>query len=294
KYNRLFIALIAVTLWLLAFPLQPTSKWVWNDILLELIPFIAALAGYLFIVRLQIPILQFGWEIFTLAMIFDLLDEFTKEPDLWNTTMPGALQTIGLIVIAVGFFLAYRQQQMTLALTDQIKKSLNDKVTTFRFLTQLAQALNSDLSWSEQINLLLEHAITHLRVDAGCIARFNSTTEMLEPLAFQGARDASVFKRPADAGQGAAGWIITHGTSLAISQVAEDARWVRTPALDKEGWVSYLGAPLQIAGNVIGVIEVLTRAPRPFTSDEIEFINLMAGQTSIVLNRAHTNDPSRG
>jgi hypothetical protein len=291
KSNRVFIALSVVALWLLAFPLQPTSKWVWNDILLEFVPFIAALVGYLFIVRLQIPMLQFGWEVFILGMIFDLLDEFTKEPDLWNTTMPGVLQTFALIAIAIGFFLAYRQQQMTLALTEQIKKSLNDKIATFRLLTQLAQALNSDLSWAEQINLLLEHAITHLRADAGWIARFDAATGALEPLTSQGAHNASAFRTLSGARQGAAGWIIEHGTALAIAQVTQDARWVRTPTLDNEGWISYLGAPLQIAGTVIGTIEMFTRAPRAFTSDEIEFVNLMAGQASTILSKAQTGRP---
>ncbi|MEA1985793.1 MAG: PAS domain-containing sensor histidine kinase [Euryarchaeota archaeon] len=54
-----------------------------------------------------------GWFLFVYGLLFDLLDEFTKEPDLFSVHFEAFLTSSGLLLIALGFYNHFRDWDQT-------------------------------------------------------------------------------------------------------------------------------------------------------------------------------------
>jgi len=121
----IFLFLIAVTIfaWFTAF--QTKVRFDTNDIIFESIYLIISLVCYYLIVKLDIKLLQWGWAILCYALLVDLLGEFTKEPELWGSTIQGTIQSIGIITVAFGFQQSFRKIQSTLQKAETTRHELD-------------------------------------------------------------------------------------------------------------------------------------------------------------------------
>lgn len=121
------LALLITLLWFFAFPL----KYGFNihKIILGTVILVAASAAHVFILRLGISTLTWGWSFLLCSLLLSLLGEFTYEPTLWSTTVEDTLKVLGFTLIALGF---YRFQDL---LQIQLKKSRATKKRT-RHLAQ--------------------------------------------------------------------------------------------------------------------------------------------------------------
>ncbi len=89
-------------------------------------------------------------------------------------------------------------------------------------------------------------------------------------------------------GEGISGKIINENRVLAISDILDEALvlHVRRDSLVKAGYHSFLGAPLQIAGQVIGIVTLYSKIQREFSPDEIELMINFADQAAISIENA--------
>ena len=102
---------ITVIIWLYAFELKKSPDI--EDVVLEGMYLFTALVSLLFIKRLNLFVLNSGWGLFTWGLIIDFLDEFTKEPEFFDTILEGMVTITGLLIIAYGFYIHYFQQKRT-------------------------------------------------------------------------------------------------------------------------------------------------------------------------------------
>ena len=96
---------------------------------------------------------------------------------------------------------------------------------------------------------------------AACsLALLEPDDEHLVFRAASGAGAAEVVGMRLPVSRGIAGWVVSSGQPIAIHDVRADARFARDVA-ESTGYVprSILAAPLQLAGEVFGVVEVLDR-----------------------------------
>lgn len=83
---------------------------------------------------------------------------------------------------------------------------------------------------------------------------------------------------------------VLSGSPVAVSDVSTDSRvQYRTQAI-KEGIVSMLSVPLLVGTQIQGVLRVYTGEPREFTTDDIEFLTLVAGLGGIALRKARIHE----
>ena len=80
-------------------------------------------------------------------------------------------------------------------------------------------------------------------------------------------------------------WRVAAG-SLNIENFAEDPRFVLPSFAVRERVTGYLGVPLKLGKDVLGVLEVFTREPRRFTPDEMRLMLTFASQASVGLQNA--------
>lgn len=134
--HYVLVCLIAITIlvWFSAFPIK--SKFDFNDILFESIYLVVTFFCYFIILKLDIKLLQLGWAMLCYALVVDLLDEFTKEPEFWNTTFQGLIESAGIILVAVGFCHTLKKAQSQLQ-TAEIARNELDHIAHHDNLTGL-------------------------------------------------------------------------------------------------------------------------------------------------------------
>lgn len=84
-----------------------------------------------------------------------------------------------------------------------------------------------------------------------------------------------------------AGWIARRARPLTIEDLTEDARFADRLSHTVRGRVtSYLGVPLRIGRQVVGVLEVYTRAYRRWHGDEVRLLLTFASQATVAFQNA--------
>jgi hypothetical protein len=80
---------------------------------------------------------------------------------------------------------------------------------------------------------------------------------------------------------------------LSIENLSEDARFAERVARLVRGRAgSYLGVPLRLDRQVVGVLEVYTREPRPWRGDEVRLLLTFASQAAVAFQNARLADQS--
>ena len=102
------IYLLTVIFWLYGFEIKKSFDI--EDVFFEGLYLLAGFVSLLFIQRLKLMLLNIGWGIFTWGLLIDFLDEFTKEPELFDTIIEGLITVTGLIIITYKFYIFYFQQ----------------------------------------------------------------------------------------------------------------------------------------------------------------------------------------
>jgi diguanylate cyclase (GGDEF)-like protein len=115
KYSNYFfgsiilIYLLTIIFWFAKFELKlPVDA---SDVFFEGMYLFAAFISLIFVKRLNLKLLHIGWGMFTWGLIIDILDEFTSEPELYDTIIEGLITISGLILIAYAFYIYYFQQE---------------------------------------------------------------------------------------------------------------------------------------------------------------------------------------
>ena len=103
------IYLLTVIFWLYGFEIKKSFDL--EDAFFEGLYLLAAFVSLLFVQRLKLMLLNIGWGIFTWGLLIDFLDEFTKEPELFDTIIEGFITVTGLIIITYKFYIFYFQQK---------------------------------------------------------------------------------------------------------------------------------------------------------------------------------------
>ncbi len=157
---------------------------------------------------------------------------------------------------------------------------------------RIARALGSPLGGRQTAQTIADLALEMLGADRGLLFAFDSAGQLA-------AQAASSFKSPLAAlptispgdggGRGpetATAYVARRGRSLAIEDFAEDTRFILPAFASRERVTGYLGVPLKLGKEVLGVLEVYTQEPRRFTADEIRLLITFASQASVGLQNA--------
>jgi PAS domain S-box-containing protein/putative nucleotidyltransferase with HDIG domain len=157
-------------------------------------------------------------------------------------------------------------------------------LTTFSGIDRVIAA-NFDLELS--LSEILSHLTVELGVDAADILVMNTRTQMLEFAANIGFRTRNIRNRQVALGGSYAGRAALERRLIQIPdlKVGPDSLLLET-LLAEDEFVSYLGAPLIVNGQVKGVMEVFHRAKLEPDAEWLDFLNTLVGQTAIAVEIA--------
>lgn len=83
-----------------------------------------------------------------------------------------------------------------------------------------------------------------------------------------------------------AAWVARRGRSLMIDDIEGDTRFAWPEYATRDRSSSYLGVPLKLGKDTVGVLEVYSREPRRFSADEVRSLLTFASQASVGLKNA--------
>jgi signal transduction histidine kinase len=146
-------------------------------------------------------------------------------------------------------------------------------------LYQVGSVIHSTLDPQEALRLILQEAVRLMRASSGSAVLLNPTTGFLEILASEGLPpDASELKLRV--GQGITGWVARTGKTARVGDVSADPRYVMLrPEIRSE-----LAVPLEVKGEIRGVINVDSDRLKAFSLEDEELLEAFATQAANVIH----------
>lgn len=151
-------------------------------------------------------------------------------------------------------------------------------------LSEIDRAIVSSSNQSYILGVILAQTISQLQVDAADVLVLDSDGQALDYAAGQGFRTGLMEGVHVPLG-------VIHA-----GRAAKERRMIRIPDLREstntmpfnefvmaEGFISYVGIPLMVKGNVKGVLEVYQRRMLQPYQEWLDFLNVLAGQTAIAI-----------
>jgi signal transduction histidine kinase len=164
-----------------------------------------------------------------------------------------------------------------LSVTDELAE-LKSRYDRLSMLHQVGNVIHSTLDAQEALQLIVNEAVLLMRAASGSVSLLNPTTGLVEIQASVGLPpDASTLKlRPSE---GITGWVARTGKAARVGSVQSDPRYVMVrPEVRSE-----LAVPLEVQGQVLGVLNVDSDRQDAFGASDQELLEAVAAQAAGVI-----------
>jgi len=135
---------------------------------------------------------------------------------------------------------------------------------------------------------ILESATELTDGDASSLLLLQPETGRLEFIVALGAKGEEVKTFTLAKGEGIAGWVAEHNTSIHVPDVASDTRFY-SKISENVGFPTQniLAVPLRVKGQCVGVLEMLNkRGGQAFTGEDMTWLELFANQAGLAIQNA--------
>ncbi len=145
-------------------------------------------------------------------------------------------------------------------------------------LYQVSNVIHSTLDSQEALQLIVSEAVRLMRAASGSVVLINPTSGFLEIHASHNL-PAIATKLKLRVGEGITGWVARSGKPARVGDVTLDQRYV--PA--RRGVQSELAVPLEVKGEVRGVINVDSDRKEAFSAEDQDLLQELAVQAAKVI-----------
>jgi signal transduction histidine kinase len=156
---------------------------------------------------------------------------------------------------------------------------LRERYARLELLYQVSNVIHSTLEPEEALKLILREAIRLTRASSGSVVLINPTNGFLEIQASQGLPDGAAALK-LRVGEGVTGWVARAGRAARVGDVVKDGRYVMV----HPGVRSELAVPLEVQGEVRGVLNVDSDRKNAFTATDQELLQALAVQAARVIH----------
>jgi signal transduction histidine kinase len=155
-------------------------------------------------------------------------------------------------------------------------------------LYEVSNVIHSTLDPQQALQLILREAVRLMRASSGLVSLINPNTGMLEIHASAGlSADAALVRLRV--GQGITGWVARTGKPARVGDVRKDPRYVMLrPDVRSE-----LAVPLEVLGEVRGVINVDSQSEGAFSQSDQELLQELSEQAARVVQNTWEFEHSR-
>jgi len=156
---------------------------------------------------------------------------------------------------------------------------LKARYERLNLLYQVGQVIHSTLDPQVALQLILNEAVRLMRASSGSTVLLNPTNDFLEIHASKGL-PPSAAQLKLRLGQGLTGWVARTGKPARVGDVSQDPRYIML----RQEVQSELAVPLEVNGEVRGVINVDSDRPDAFSAEDEELLSALAVQAARVIH----------
>src|SRR5215472_19133258 len=146
-------------------------------------------------------------------------------------------------------------------------------------LYQVGNVIHSTLDSQEALQLILNEAVRLMRASSGSTVLINPTTGFLEIHASKGLPPVAAELKLRTT-EGITGWVARTGKPARVGDVSKDSRYIML----RREVRSELAVPLEVEGQVRGVINVDSDRENAFSVEDQELLESLAVQASKVIH----------
>jgi PAS domain S-box-containing protein len=180
-----------------------------------------------------------------------------------------------------------------------VQRALLHEQTERRMLqVQALRAIDTAIAASTDIRTVmgvaLTQVVTHMQADSACVYRYLPAAQQFTLLAVQGSYPPEADSSADESASGSAsavpadwlaGRVVRENRLVELLDLTSPAARGRQPAeLLRSGYQAYIGVPLEVRGEINGVLEVFYRAPQEENRDRGAFLAALAQQTAIAID----------
>ncbi len=146
-------------------------------------------------------------------------------------------------------------------------------------LYRVSQVIHATLEPQEALERIIREAVDLMQASSGSVVLLNPTTQLLEIQAACGLPPAATRLR-LRLGEGITGWVARTGRPARVGDVTADPRYV----MARPGVRSELAVPLEVGGEVRGVLNVDSDRPGAFGPEDEALLSELAHQAATVIH----------
>ena len=156
---------------------------------------------------------------------------------------------------------------------------LKERNARLSLLIEISNVIHSTLDPEEALNLILREAVRVMRASSGSAVLINPTNGLLEIQASQGL-PSNAKQLKLRVGEGITGWVARTGQAARVSDVRADPRYIIANTKVR----SELAVPLEVEGEVRGVLNVDSDRLDAFSAADQELLQALAVQAAKVIH----------
>jgi signal transduction histidine kinase len=156
---------------------------------------------------------------------------------------------------------------------------LRERNARLSLLNEISNVIHSTLDPEQALDLILREAVRVMRASSGSAVLINPTNGLLEIQASQGLPPTAKQLR-LRVGEGITGWVARTGEAARVSDVRADPRYVVINSRIR----SELAVPLEVEGEVRGVLNVDSSRLDAFSAADQELLQALSVQAAKVIH----------
>jgi signal transduction histidine kinase len=156
--------------------------------------------------------------------------------------------------------------------------ALQARYERLKLLYQVSSVIHSTLDPRQALELILREAVRLMRASSGSVVLLNPTSGFLEIEAAHGLPDEARSLK-LRVGEGITGWVARHGKPARVGKVDSDTRYIMLRSHVR----SELAVPLEVNGEVRGVINVDSDREDAFSAEDEQLLQELSPQAAKVI-----------
>lgn len=167
------------------------------------------------------------------------------------------------------------------------ENQIQQQVQRLAALREVDEAITSSIDLSRTLEIILDQVTRQLNVDAACVLLYNPHTDQLEYATGRGFYTSLMSAIRLKRGQGFA-WraFISKKPVYVPDMTGVSNDLMNTAILETEGLVAFYGLPLDVKGEIKGILELFHRSELPITPDWMNFAESIGRQAAIAIDNA--------
>ncbi len=170
------------------------------------------------------------------------------------------------------------------------RKRAEKRITALR---DINLAITSTLELRSVLDLLLEKIDLLMNYSAAGVWLANGKKDELQLVASRNIDKKGWNSFVRQGRRGLSRVVFEAATTVVIADFRSDPRVAYPEFFQKYGLVSYLGVPLTLQGEVLGVLSFYSAEERRPTNEEAEFLSALAGQAAIAIHNSQLHEQAR-